>query len=134
MVSERHRCKACGGDLLYRPGSTALACPYCGACQDIEVPTEAIRELDYRAVLATAGQGQPDLERREATCGGCGARVSLRAGVQADRCPYCATPLSGEVHSARRQQPRGLLAFVVPRPQAQKAFHLWLRSRWFAPT
>ena len=133
MASERYRCSACGGDLVYQPGQTALTCPDCGSSQGITAPTETIRELDFRAVLASAGAGQATLERQETTCSGCGARVTLRTGVQADRCPYCATHLSVEVQSRRHLQPRGLLAFAIPRPQAQQAFQRWLRSRWFAP-
>lgn len=133
MASERYRCTACGGDAVYDPGQGALVCPYCGTRQEIQAPTEAVRELDFRAALVSAGEGQPLLERLETTCPGCGAQVTLRAGVQADRCPYCATQLSVETQSVQRLQPRGLLAFASARPQAQQAFHQWLRSRWFAP-
>ncbi len=133
MANERYRCTACGGDLVYHPGQTALTCPYCGARQDIEAPAATIRELDFRAALARAGAGQLTVERLETTCPGCGAKVTLRAGVQADRCPYCATQLSVAAQNTQRLQPRGLLAFAIPRPQAQQVFHLWLRSRWFAP-
>jgi DNA-directed RNA polymerase subunit RPC12/RpoP len=133
MSGERYRCGGCGGDLAYQPGQAALACPYCGAQQEIAAPAETVRELDYHAALAKARQEQPTIERREVACAGCGAKVTLRPDVQSDRCPYCATQLTAEPQSASALQPKALLPFAIPRQQAQRTFHGWLTSRWFAP-
>ena len=134
MAGERHRCAACGGDLVYQPGQPCLVCPHCGASQAIDAGAGEVRELDFRAAVTAAAQEQPTLERQEVICGGCGAHVALEGSVQSDRCPYCATQLGSESHAARVLQPRALLPFGIVRQVAQQRFHGWLRSRWFAPS
>jgi len=133
MAGGRFRCTACGADLVYPPGQTALACPYCGAQQEIAAPEATIHEQDFRAALQQARQGAPTQERQEVTCSGCGAQVALRAEVQSDRCPYCATQLTAQAHGASGLQPTGMLPFAIPRQAARDIFHRWLKSRWFAP-
>jgi len=134
MAGERYRCSACGGDLVFQPGQPGLVCPHCGASQAIGDSDGEVREQDFRAAVAAAAQAEPTLERREVTCNGCGARVTLDAGVQSDRCPYCATQLAAAANPVQLLQPRALLPFALKRPQAQRLFHRWLRSRWFAPS
>jgi hypothetical protein len=68
------------------------------------------------------------------TCPQCGAQTRLDAGVVADACAFCTTPLVSVAAQASRQiRPRALVSFVVERGSAQDIFLKWIAGRWFAP-
>ena len=128
------RCEQCGGELGFDPGTTDLACPYCGAHQEIAASPKAVEELDYQAHLASAAEAHEVQERITVTCSACGAETTFEANVTSDECPFCGTNMVLTTRSSRLIKPRALLPFKVGRKAAVTAFRKWLRGLWFAPS
>ena len=131
-------CEACGAQLRFAPGQTALTCPNCGHVQAIdpgepEAAAEAVREIDYSGMVATLEQGATYEEHRTLACPNCGARTEFPEGVQAATCPFCATPLVTEAARSRQIRPSAVIPFALDEPTARKAMTDWLGSLWFAP-
>ncbi|MEO1457504.1 MAG: zinc ribbon domain-containing protein [Pseudomonadota bacterium] len=139
-------CANCGASLTFDPGVATLACPYCGAVNDLppaeagpwEKPEAELVELDLAEALAGLERGAAADENTETTttirCTGCGAEVSLGAGALAENCPFCATPLSKDAaHSHRHPRPQGVLPFSLDEREARERMKAWLGGLWFAP-
>ena len=110
-------CDACGAQLRFAPGETVLACPSCGHAQAIpeaENDAQALREIDYAAVVTALERGAAHDERpRVLACPSCGARTEFPEGVQATACPFCATPLIAEPARSRQIRPAALIPFAL---------------------
>ena len=127
-------CVKCGADLIFAPGTTALACPYCGQENQISGGSEAVEESDYTAALAELAAGEPLHETLAVKCTSCGAESSLPPNVTADKCPFCGVPIVAKAVSRKLVQPGYLLPFHVAREKAMECFRSWIASRWFAPS
>ncbi|WP_424932030.1 primosomal protein N' (replication factor Y) - superfamily II helicase [Amaricoccus macauensis] len=133
---EEHRfpCPACGADLRFAPGTDNLACDHCGHAEPIQAPRGALRELDLRSA-EKGGISEEDLEEtRTARCGSCGAEVEFAAGVHAETCPFCASPLVTDTGANRHIKPQGQLPFLIAEEEARQALRKWLGRLWFAPS
>lgn len=131
-------CDACGAQLRFGPGQTALTCPSCGHLQEIPGPApeetaEALREVDYAGVVASLERGAAMEDHRVLACPNCGARTEFSEGVQAATCPFCATPLVVEAATSRQIRPAALIPFALDERTAREAMTQWLGSLWFAP-
>ena len=51
MSTETFKCKNCGGDLSFNPGTTSLKCPYCGTENQIAGSDEEIEQEEYVAPI-----------------------------------------------------------------------------------
>jgi ribosomal protein S27E len=133
-------CQQCGAKLHFAPGSTNLACPYCGATQAIAAPAgaasaaavversfdEALRALRQQPVSSLAQNGH------EIECNGCGAITVITA--QASACPFCDSAVIVPIKEDRATiVPEGVLPFAIDERTAGTKFKEWVSSRWFAP-
>lgn len=130
-------CAGCGAPLEYRPGADSLACPFCGAVNEMRAPTpwekaEATRELDYEAALAHASPAATETVR-VVPCPSCGAETRFEGTEVARTCPWCATPLTAPPVTHEAMRPRGVLPFLLEEKQAREAMTRWLGRLWFAP-
>lgn len=126
-------CRQCGAKLEFAPGTDHLACPYCGAANEIAAAPADTAERDYQTYLGQLA-GQADVvETALVKCRGCGAESALPAGVVASTCPFCAAPVVATA-SKRLIRPQALLPFKIPRNDAQQRFRDWIGSLWFAPS
>jgi DNA-directed RNA polymerase subunit RPC12/RpoP len=133
MADRKFPCARCGADLAFEPGVQEMACPYCGHRQPVPATAEAVEELDFTQHLRRAEESAETDAASPAKCAACGAEVALAVGVASDACPYCGGGVTAEAATRRRIRPRALLPFRVSRGDAQRAFHQWIRTRWFAP-
>ncbi|QNM97238.1 hypothetical protein [Chitinimonas koreensis] len=139
MSTTTYPCRQCGAKLEFAPGQHALACPYCGAENEIAAAPEAevaaaVEELDYAGYLAQAAGDEPQIERQTVKCPGCGAESQLPANVAADRCPFCAVPLiAARAYAARTIRPRAVAPFEIRDADARDRFRRWIDGLWFAP-
>lgn len=138
LITERTEsfpCRACGGQLVYEPGTCDMQCMYCAAREPIPPSAERIDALDFASHAGQDGAVISGAEVRVVTCTGCGAQLSLPAHVTARSCAFCSTPLvlseSRRLHLIR---PQALLPFGITAPAAQKSFRDWLGGLWFAPS
>jgi predicted RNA-binding Zn-ribbon protein involved in translation (DUF1610 family) len=137
-------CEKCGADLEFHIGQQQLACPYCGAVRQIELPDGVeIVENDYQAMLARLRdlKEQGTDEHLEATgeheirCESCGANVVFQGTLTSSTCPYCASPLQRDkIHDAQDRIPvDAVLPFLIPRERVAQNLRAWVQSLWFAP-
>lgn len=129
-------CQQCGAKLEFAPGTTGLACPYCGHSQTIAAgPTQAVEEKCFVEALRSARQ-QPLSALAQGTheiqCNGCGAVTQLIA--QAASCPFCDSPVVAPAEQDRTTiVPESVLPFYIDDRKAGETFKTWVESRWFAP-
>jgi len=72
-------------------------------------------------------------ESRVVTCPNCGAKTELHEDTQADRCPFCDTPVVTDTGLHRHIKPAALLPFAVEERDARASMTKWLGRLWFAP-
>lgn len=126
----QYSCSSCGAALEFAPGTTALACPYCGARTAITLVGSL--KHDYATYLATAPQSLTGLDPFSLQCGNCGSMQSTTA--LSSRCPTCkgALVVSDDL-GGRLKRPDGVVPFVITKDRASASFKDWAGSRWFAP-
>ncbi len=138
MSTEEHRfpCDTCGADMRFAPGEGQLVCDHCGNVEPIEASgysQSVIRELDFKAALASALPEQEIEEKRVSSCPNCGAEIEFDPQIHAKSCPFCATPVVLDTGTQRYIKPRGLLPFGLTEAEARNAMTRWLGALWFAP-
>jgi len=128
------KCNGCGANLTFEPGSSTLACQYCGAKNEIKAETTHVEEIDFEKFLSS---NQPEENLREVntvSCVNCGASTTLKPDVTSDSCPFCDTPLIVKnATSSKLIKPKYLLPFKIERKKAAESYVSWLGGLWFAP-
>ncbi|MEM1383736.1 MAG: primosomal protein N' (replication factor Y) - superfamily II helicase [Pseudomonadota bacterium] len=133
-------CSNCGAQLTYSPGAGSLACPFCGAENELPAAAETlgaedIRELDYHRAVADLLDRQDIEETAALACPGCGAEVTFGPETVADECPFCATSLAKDMARPHRHpKPQGVLPFAQTEREARERMKTWLGGLWFAPS
>lgn len=128
------RCRECGADLAFDPGTQSLKCTHCGAINQITGATGSVDEEDFQTALERLSRDEPTHEQLAFKCTGCAAEAVFPPDVTAGACPFCGCPVNAEGSSKKSIQPRSLLPFVITTAQAAAAFQAWVASRWFAPS
>lgn len=131
--ADRFPCSQCGALQVYRPGTTALECSYCGHRTAIEVRDGLIVEYDFDEALATLADAPPAGNRPSTQCENCGAEFDFDEHVHAGACPFCGTPIVKGTGINRHIKPESLLPFSVDEPSALEAYRRWIAKLWFAP-
>ena len=135
---EEHRfpCEQCGSQLQFDAGEQVLTCPYCGHVQTVHDHQDSaadLRELDFESALGGQVARAEIEETRVVTCPNCGAQTEFSETTQADRCPFCDTPVVTDTGTHRHLKPQGVLPFSVTEDQARDGLRRWLKGLWFAP-
>jgi predicted RNA-binding Zn-ribbon protein involved in translation (DUF1610 family) len=127
-------CKNCAAKLVFEPGTTSLACPYCGTMNEIEIKQESIDELDFEEFLKNAERGTEIEEVATVACDACGAVTTLDKNVVSSECPFCGNKLIVKNESTSKQlKPKSVLPFKISSKEALESFKSWLKKLWFAP-
>ena len=135
---EEHRfpCEQCGSQLHFDAGEQVLTCPYCGHVQTVHDHQDSVaelREIDFESALGGQLARAEIEETRVVTCPNCGAQTEFSETTQADRCPFCDTPVVTDTGTHRHLKPQGVLPFSVTEDQARDGLRRWLKGLWFAP-
>jgi len=129
------KCKDCGANLKYLPGTPFLNCEYCGAKNEIE--TEAVIEIienDFESFLNEKEHLEDKQEINTVKCTNCAASTTLQPNVTSSNCPYCDTPLVvTNATTSSIIKPSYILPFKIDRKAATQEFVKWTGSLWFAP-
>ncbi len=130
----RFPCAACGADVVWSPGASALTCPYCRARKDVPKSPGEVRERPIEEALKGASDVGWGMARKAVTCRGCGATTTFDEGLAAAQCAFCGAPSVVEAPpSDTMVRPAGVLPFRVDRNAAAGRFRQWLTSLWFRP-
>jgi predicted RNA-binding Zn-ribbon protein involved in translation (DUF1610 family) len=134
MASSDHRfpCPACGADLRFQPGTTALKCQHCGHEEAIPELRGGLIEHDLREAARLPPAAME--ENRVARCESCGAEIEFDADVHSKECPFCASPIVTDTGLHRQIKPQAQLPFLIPEEEARAAMNKWLGRLWFAPS
>lgn len=127
-------CERCGAVLSFAPGTTELACAYCGHRNAIAEAAAAVEEKGLAPAVAAGAGEPPPTAPVEAKCGACGADVRFDPPVFAGPCPFCGKPIVGDPAPHRRVAPAGLLPFLVGEQEARRLVTAWLQGLWLAPS
>lgn len=128
------KCNGCGANLTFEPGSSTLACQYCGARNEIKSEPTHIEEIDFEKFLSDNHPEETLHEVNTVNCINCGASTTLKPDVTSDSCPFCDTPLIvKDATSSKLIKPKYLLPFKVERKAAANDYVKWLDGLWFAP-
>lgn len=131
----RFPCQQCGALLTFRIGSDFLECPYCGHENEIIRSELAIVENNLHEALAALDKTKPiETDEQVVQCNNCAATFKLGAGVHADECSFCGTPVVLGTGHLRAILPQALLPFAMTSQQAKLSYRKWLKSLWFAPS
>lgn len=128
-------CKSCGANLEFDPDAASLQCPYCGFTEEIPQTEKQIQEYAYNERLATKSRKGYGEAKRVAKCKECQAETAVDPQTEATRCAYCDSPMVIEDKRSLEDliQPEAVLPFKLEKPQAERAFHDWIKGLWFAP-
>lgn len=128
------KCKDCGANLKFKPGTQALNCEYCGANNVIEVEKVEVVENDYNSYIDSNESNDEKETISTVKCTQCGASTTLPPNVTSCGCPYCDTPLViKDASTCSIIKPKYLLPFKIERQVAKESFVKWVGSLWFAP-
>ncbi|MBK8366817.1 MAG: hypothetical protein IPL10_05195 [Bacteroidetes bacterium] len=130
------KCKDCGGNLKYLPGTPFLNCEYCGAKNDIaSEKTAEVVEHDFESFLNEKAHLEDKQEISTVKCTNCAASTTLKPNVTSSNCPYCDTPLVVQNASTSSIiKPSHLLPFKIDRKKSTELFINWAGGLWFAPS
>ena len=127
-------CEQCGAVLSYAPGTSELACAYCGhRNRIIEAAVEIVEQPLDPALRAAGGEPAPSAAI-PAKCAACGAGFAFAPPVFAGPCPFCGQPVVADPGHWRRIAPIGLLPFLIGAQEARRLVGDWLKGLWFAPS
>ena len=138
-IEQGLKCQGCGAILTYQPGTSYLACSYCGTRNEIadQLPENGrIESTDYKVFGAAMEELEDDRYSYLAEvvhCGNCGANSRLNAHVTADLCAFCASPLIIDHQQKRIVKPHGVVPFGVDYKSAFGLLTQWAGKVWFAP-
>ncbi|MBN1126193.1 MAG: hypothetical protein JXA82_14400 [Sedimentisphaerales bacterium] len=133
QLQQSFKCGGCGAKMGFKPGTHSQNCPYCGHENPIPQSEEDIRELDFRAFLASQAEASDTEEIITIKCPSCAAETTTDPNITSQDCPFCGSPIVATAHSTRQIKPKSLLPFHVNRKQGWEQFRKWVAGLWFAP-
>src|SRR5512142_714214 len=106
-------CPNCGASLNYAPGTTNLACQYCGSSFEIhdEVPQQdAQKENDLMLALSNSWkESQAQGSAYVVKCPACGAETALGTNIFSGQCTFCGSPITVPPDAKAIANPQGVL-------------------------
>ncbi len=134
MEDKHLKCRNCGGDLEFNPGTQSLKCPFCGTVnENPDTIPEVHEELDFHGALEKFRNSEDTVEVQIEKCPACGAEVTLEANATTAKCDFCGTSIVAGGKSHKAMKPQYLLPFKVSGDDAKKTFRQWIMKRKFAP-
>ncbi len=127
-------CEQCGANLAWNPEAESLRCTHCGHVQSM-TGGQGVHKHDFAGAIARARRqpaGALVQGGHDVRCDGCGAQTAVSG--QADRCPFCGSPVVLEVKELGEMfAPEGVLPFKLDKRKATDCYTRWISKLWFAP-
>ncbi|RDY59959.1 DNA helicase PriA [Flagellimonas nanhaiensis] len=127
-------CVNCGAELTYKPGTTSIACEYCGHQESINIDEQGFEELELYPYLKEMGAQKHSEEISMLHCKNCGADQHVEENYKSLHCVYCSMPLV--VEDAYKEQwilPGAVLPFQIEKEKSFGIFKKWVDGLWWAP-
>lgn len=135
-VNNTLKCRGCGAQLQFAPGTSNLHCAYCGQDNPILNDGEAtpVVSTDYDKYIAKFESAGPNLSLKEVACSSCGSNTVLDVFVTSDKCPFCMAPLVLKQEQISNYLcPDYVLPFRITQEESIVCFKKWLSGLWWAP-
>ena len=134
-------CAACGAKLTYDASTQSMTCGSCGRQEAVGGVgggsgggVAMVRDIPIEQGMQMAARGL-GAQVTTIECKECGAKVNVGQGERTTECAFCGSKqvlAQGTNESAIR--PESLLAFRIPKEDANKRFAAWLSGLWFRPS
>ncbi len=131
-MSQIYKCENCGNTMVFNPSSQKLQCPGCETTVDIAHDSSSIIEHTLNAYVANTIKAS-EKTSHTMDCNGCGARIEVDATSTATTCPYCGSKYVLSQKQEDALLPDGVVPFKYNHKEANKMFHDWISSRFWAP-
>ncbi len=136
VLTNSSKCDGCGAPVHFEPSTQTLKCDHCGSSKQIgDDHKHATPAEDYDTFLARIGteEAQPGFEAVK--CNNCGSASVLDRKINADKCPFCNSPLVVDLAGNKNYvSPHYVVPFKVSEQAAKKQFLTWLKGLSFAPS
>lgn len=134
-ITDAYQCDGCGAPLIYKPGTTYLACEHCGTKKVIDQTQDEVKESDFESYIEN--YEQEDLSvgtTKVVTCSNCKATPTVDENLKSMACPYCGSPLVElNVRQERYIKPGYVSPFQINKDQINSILGKWVNGLWFAP-
>lgn len=131
----QHKCKKCGGIMVFSPSVGMLKCEYCGATEELDLGEITVKENDFNYWLEHSDQMESEQTlQAEVKCKQCGAVTTFPPDVSSFKCAFCGTPIVlDQAVQQRSWTPEYILPFKVDMKRCNDLFANWMKSLWFLP-
>ena len=127
-------CINCGAELKYKPGTTSIACEYCGHQEKIDLATSQFEELELYPYLKQMGEQKNSEQISMLQCKNCGANQHVEENYKSLHCVYCSMPLILEdMRTEDWILPGAVLPFQIDKNKSFQIFQKWVSDLWWAP-
>lgn len=150
------KCKCCGADIPFDPGTQSYICPYCETKYTQEQLTQMQREGDIKAEeqkgfaeapssadegdeasakgTSQSGREQDFIEVITYTCPQCGGELYTTEETAATFCSYCGSSVLLESRVSKEMKPKYIIPFKITKEQAADIYKKKIKSAIFAPS
>ena len=131
------KCKNCGGELRFDPGTQKYVCDFCGSSFTHEELSEEEKEgkvkaEEQRMYEEPAGDGYMNVFTY--TCPQCGGELFTTEETAATFCSYCGSSVLLESRVSKEQKPDYIIPFQITKEQAAEIYNKKLKGSIFAPS
>ena len=133
MGKDKFLCASCGAEQEYKPGTTAIVCPFCGHKNEIEQQEIDLTEHDINAFLENAQESAASVEAMTVKCPSCQAESTLPENITDASCPFCGTQIQDKAKKNKLIKVDAVAPFQIDKRKAMGKFRTWLQKLWFAP-
>ncbi len=125
------KCENCGSNMVFHPDTQSLICPHCQSAKNFGISTFN-KEVDLLSGLNDDSVWKKE-EVSVFNCENCGAKVVLKQGETAVKCPFCSTSHVTKTEELGGIKPHALLPFTFSIKKAVEYAKEWAKKRFFAP-
>ena len=132
LQSSNAKCKNCGSNLVYDPGSKALKCFSCDSIFRFNLEygypkhsfDEKIENGNYNLWIQ---------ESKTVRCKTCGAKIVVSGLEVTQKCPYCDSDYVLDMEDVHGLQPDSVLPFEFSAKRAEQIFIDGVKKKFFVP-
>lgn len=128
------KCKNCGADIPFNPGTQTYICPYCGSEYTHEELTEQEQVGEIQAEEQIFQEKEEGMDVFVYTCPQCGGELITTEETYATFCSYCGSSVLLEQKKRKEEKPDYIIPFKITKEQAEKIYNEKMSKAIFAPS
>ncbi|MBQ0066435.1 MAG: hypothetical protein KBT48_11790 [Firmicutes bacterium] len=128
------KCKNCGADIPFNPGTQTYICPYCGSEYTQEELTEQEQAGEIQAEEQVYQEDEGGMDVYVYTCPQCGGQLITTEETYATFCSYCGSSVILEQSKVKEEKPDYIIPFKITKEEAEQIYNKKMSSALFAPS